>query len=97
METLAETEPYPESYVSHKMNGVVVSPDGRSVLVNIGARTDHGEVLDHGGLFPGLREAGLTASLIQLPATGSNLTIPNDRNQLQAGGRCQHRGVAQHV
>jgi len=49
------------------MNAILVNRDARSVLVNIGARTDHGEVQTDGGTFPGLREVGLTTVLLRLP------------------------------
>src|SRR5437867_7882481 len=61
--TLAQTVPYPRSNTAfdHEWNGIVVSPDGRSVYVNSGSRTDHGEVQTSGGRYPGLREVALTA------------------------------------
>jgi hypothetical protein len=60
---LAQTEPYPKSggAFDHSMSGIVVSPDGSSVFVNSGSRTDHGEVESNGGRYPNVREVGLTA------------------------------------
>ena len=78
--TLAETEPYPLSGTNfdHLFNGVVVSPDGAWVYVNSGSRTDHGEVQDNDGTFPGERESPLTSRIFRLPADGSGITLPND-------------------
>jgi glucose/arabinose dehydrogenase len=78
--TLAETEPYPISgtQFDHLFNGVVVSPDGAWVFVNSGSRTDHGEVQDNDGSFPGEREGPLTSRIFRLPADGSAITLPND-------------------
>ncbi len=85
---LARTVPYPggNRIFSHQMNAILVSRDARSVLVNIGARTDHGEVQTDGGTFPGLREVGLTTVLLRLPIESSGLLLPNDREQLRALG-----------
>ncbi len=85
---LAQTEPYPRSGTAfdHVFNGIIVSPDGNSVYINSGSRTDHGEEQSNGGLFPGLREAPLTAKIFRLPANGSNLYLPNDLNSLRNAG-----------
>jgi glucose/arabinose dehydrogenase len=85
---LAQTEPYPLSQgaFDHLFNGIIVSPDGQSIYLNSGARTDHGEVQSAGGLFPGLRDVPLTAKIFRLPAAGSNLYLANDLNALRAGG-----------
>jgi hypothetical protein len=86
---LAETEAYPRSKTAfdHVFNGIIVSPDGNSIFVNSGSRTDHGEVQDVGGLFPNTREVALTAKIFRLPTTASNLFLPNDANALRAAGR----------
>jgi hypothetical protein len=84
---LAQTEPYPGLFFfNHQMNGIAISPDGGSLFVNIGARTEHGEVSDYDGLFPGLREVGLTTIILKLPASGENIFLPNDREALRAAG-----------
>jgi hypothetical protein len=85
---LAQTEPYPRSETAfdHSMSGIVVSPDGSTVYVNSGSRTDHGEVESTGGTYPNLREADLTAKILRLPTTASNLILPNDITALRAGG-----------
>lgn len=86
--TLAETVPYPKSNTAydHRFNGIVVSPDGRTVYVNSGSRTDHGEIQTAGGVFPGAREVGLTACILRLPAAGQGISLPNDRAALKAAG-----------
>src|SRR6185295_883792 len=78
---LAQTEPYPMSGTGfdHLYNGLVVSPDGNSLYVNCGSRTDHGEVQSNNGLFPDTRDVALTAKVLCLPTGGSDLTLPNDR------------------
>lgn len=78
---LAETEPYPLSQTyDHLFNAIAVSPDGQSVYVNSGSRTDHGE------LHLGDREVPLTASLFCLPANAEGLVLLNDRDQLISEG-----------
>jgi glucose/arabinose dehydrogenase len=75
--TLAMTDDYPlgnDSY-DHVYNGIVVSPDGASVFVNAGSRTDHGEVESNGGQFPGVRELPLTSAIFRLPANANNLVL----------------------
>ena len=72
---LATTQPYPRSATAfdHVCNGIIVSPDGQYVYLNSGARTDHGEVQSKGGVFPDTRDVGLTAKILRLPASASNL------------------------
>ena len=85
---LARTEPYPLSQTGfdHLFNGIIVSPDGRFVLLNSGSRTDHGEEESLGGVFPGVREVALTAKIFKLPADGSNLVLSNNLTALQSSG-----------
>lgn len=84
----ARTEPYPASKTpyDHTFNGVVVSPDGKSLYVNSGSRTDHGEIQSAAGAFPDLRETGLTACILRLPISSDNLLLRNDREALRADG-----------
>jgi len=70
----------------HDLNAIVVSPDGNYLYVNRGARTDHGEVQSVGGTAPGLRETALTSLLLRIPASATNLLLPNDVAALRAGG-----------
>jgi glucose/arabinose dehydrogenase len=85
---LAQTVDYPKSLTAfdHRWNGVVASPAGDFIYVNAGARTDHGEVQSAGGLFPGLRDTGLTAAIFRLPANGSGIVLQNDRAALKTAG-----------
>ena len=80
--TVATSEPYLLSYTyfDHRANSVVVTPDGSALIVNSGSRTDHGE------MYGGVREEGLTAVLLQVPADGNDLVLPNDREALKAAG-----------
>jgi hypothetical protein len=84
----ARTEPYPfgNSGFDHQFNGIIISPDGAYAYVNSGARTDHGEVQSNGGLFPGTRDVPLTAKILRLPTSGTELFLPNDINALWAAG-----------
>jgi hypothetical protein len=85
---LARTAPYPKGNTpfDHRFNGIAADPAGRYVYVNSGARTDHGEVESAQGRFPGLREAGITACVLRLPATATGLSLPDDRGQLRRAG-----------
>ena len=85
---LAQTEPYPRSRTAfdHLMSGLAVSPDGNFLYVNSGSRTDHGEIESTGGIYPNLRETGLTAKILRVPASGSNLILTNDLDALRRAG-----------
>lgn len=85
---LAQTEPYPLSRTAfdHLCNGLVVSPDGQFLYLNCGSRTDHGEVESTGGLYPNLRETGITAKILRIPTSASNLILPNDLSALKSAG-----------
>jgi hypothetical protein len=85
---LAQTEPYPlsRSAFDHLANGLAVSPDGQFLFLNSGSRTDHGEVESTGGLYPNLRDAPLTAKIMRVPTSASNLILSNDLNALKAAG-----------
>ncbi len=92
---LAQTEPYElsDSWYNHNVNGIAISPDGSQIYVNSGSRTDHGEVQDNGGSFPGLRESGLTAIMLVLPADGQDIVLPNDREALREAGYLYSEGL----
>jgi hypothetical protein len=80
--TVATTEAYSLSrtWFDHRFNGIVLSPDGTMLYMNSGSRTDHGE------MYNGIREEGLTAAIFQVPADASELVMPNDREALRDGG-----------
>ena len=86
--TLAETAPYErcDCIFNHEVNGLVVSPDNRSLFINSGSRTDHGEVQDGKGAFPDLRETALTAIVLRVPTDARDLVLPNDRDALRTQG-----------
>ena len=71
--TLAETAPYERC-------------DNRSLFINSGSRTDHGEIQDGNRQFPDLRETALTAIVLRVPTDARDLVLPNDRNALRAEG-----------
>jgi glucose/arabinose dehydrogenase len=93
--TVAQTEPYPLSNTifNHNYNGIAVSPDGQYLFINAGSRTDHGEIQDFDGLFPGLREAPLSSKILRLPIDSVDLTLPNDEAALLGGGYLYAWGV----
>ncbi len=82
--TLAETAPYErcDCIFNHEVNGLVVSLDNRSLFINSGSRTDHGEIQDGKGAFPDLRETALTAIVLRVPTDARDLVLPNDRDAL---------------
>ncbi len=86
--TVAKTEPYPLSNTifNHNYNGIVVSPDQTWLYINAGSRTDHGELQDFDGLFPGLRETPLTSKILRVPINGVDLVLPNDEAALVEAG-----------
>lgn len=86
--TLAITEDYGKSgtVYSHEFNGIAVDHAGRYIYVNSGSRTDHGEVQDNQGAYPGLRETPLTACIFRLPADGENILLKNDSSYLAQEG-----------
>lgn len=86
--TLATSVPYPKSNTpfDHLFNGIVVSADGRSIFVNSGSRTDHGEVEANAGAFPDTREVALTSAIFRLPTDAQDLELPDDEAELKARG-----------
>lgn len=80
--TVATSEPYLFSYTyfDHRANAVEVSPDGSTLYINSGSRTDHGES------YGGVREEGLTAVLLRVPSDGTDIVLPNDRQALKDAG-----------
>lgn len=87
-ETVAVTAPYPLSntFFDHIMNGIVVSPDNKTLYVNSGSRTDHGEVHSVDGKYPDLRETAMTAKIFEIPADTTDLILPDDIIELKEKG-----------
>lgn len=77
----------------HGYNGVALSPDGKYVYVNSGARTDHGEVQDNDGEYPNSRDEALTASIFRFPTNAKNLLLPNDESKLLEEGYLYAKGI----
>lgn len=95
-ETLAATDPYPlsKTIFNHNYNGIVVSPDDNWLYINAGSRTDHGELQDFDGLFPGLREAPLSSKILRIPSNAeASILLPNDEASLEANAYIYAWGV----
>ncbi|MEX0593220.1 MAG: hypothetical protein WD115_00480 [Balneolaceae bacterium] len=67
----------------HGFNDIVVDPTGEWILVNSGARTDHGEVQHNNGNYPGQREVPTTAVILKLPIDGKDILLTHDRDQIE--------------
>ncbi len=68
----------------HGWNAMEVSPDGKYIFVNSGARTDHGEVQDNNGAWPNARNGALTSRIFRFPIDSKDLVLPNDEAKLKA-------------
>jgi glucose/arabinose dehydrogenase len=77
----------------HGWNALEVSPDGKYIYANTGARTDHGEVQDNRGAYPNARDNALTAKIFRFPADAQNLELPNDLARLKAEGYIYAEGI----
>ncbi len=77
----------------HGWNALEVSPDGKYIFVNSGARTDHGEVQDNDGLYPNARDNGLTSKIFRFPIGAKDLELPDDSAKLRADGYLYARGI----
>ncbi len=77
----------------HGWNALEVSPDGKYIYVNSGARTDHGEVQDNGGLYPNARNGALTGNIFRFPVTAKNVLLPNDLAKLKTDGYLYAEGI----
>ncbi|MDX2045689.1 MAG: c-type cytochrome [Chitinophagaceae bacterium] len=77
----------------HGWNALVISPDKKYIYVNSGARTDHGEVQDNGGLYPKARDNALTAKIFRFPVDAKDLLLPDDEAKLKADGYLYAQGI----
>lgn len=77
----------------HGWNALEVSADNKYVYVNSGARTDHGEVQDNGGLYPGARDNALTSKVFRFPVDAENLMLNDDEAALKAAGYIYAEGI----
>lgn len=81
-DTVAVTEPYLKSNTGHDhlFNALELSPDGTTLFVNSGSRTDHG---DTARIVRGGREYPITSAVFALPATGKNIRLYNNEDSLK--------------
>ncbi|MFI5192767.1 MAG: c-type cytochrome [Chitinophagales bacterium] len=77
----------------HGWNALAVSPDGKYIFVNSGARTDHGEIQDNGGLYPHARDNALTSKIFRFPIDTKDLVLPMDTAKLRAEGYLYCEGI----
>ena len=77
----------------HGWNALEISPDGKYIYVNTGARTDHGEVQDNGGEYPNARDNALTAKIFRFPIDVKDLVLADDEAKLKAEGYIYAEGI----
>jgi glucose/arabinose dehydrogenase len=79
------TVDYPanKTIYDHGWNALELSADEKYIYANSGARTDHGEVQDFGGLFPNQRDNILTSKIFRFPVETENLVLSLDTAQVQ--------------
>lgn len=77
----------------HGWNALEISPDGKYIFVNTGARTDHGEVQDNGGEYPNARDNALTAKIFRFPIDSKDLLLSTDEAKLKADGYLYAEGI----
>ncbi|MDO8993901.1 MAG: PQQ-dependent sugar dehydrogenase [Daejeonella sp.] len=77
----------------HGWNALEISPDGKYIFVNSGARTDHGEVQDNNGAWPNARNGALTSKIFRFPIDSKDLLLPDDEAKLKADGYIFAEGI----
>ena len=77
----------------HGFNGLAISPDQQYFFVNSGARTDHGEIQDNDGLYPGSRDEPLTACILRIPVDAEAMILLNDMEFLKKEGLLYADGI----
>ena len=93
---LVRTEPFGlngRANDDHQWNEIVVAPDGRFVYINNGSRTDHGQLDDNRGTFPGARELPLSNAILRVPTDGDELVIPAEEGALRNSGFLFAKGL----
>lgn len=77
--TVAYTDMYPQSRSAydHGFSGITVTPNGDSLIISSGSRTDHGEEQSNYNYYPGTREVPLTSAIFRIPINATNLLLPN--------------------
>lgn len=77
----------------HGWNALAISPDQKYIYVNSGARTDHGEVQDNGGLYPHARDNALTSKIFRFPVDAKDLMLADDIKKLKSEGLIYAEGI----
>ena len=77
----------------HGWNAMALSPDSKYIYVNSGARTDHGEVQDNGGIYPNARDNSLTAKIFRFPVGAKELILTDDERKLKMEGFIYAEGI----
>ncbi|WP_128543937.1 PQQ-dependent sugar dehydrogenase [Larkinella soli] len=95
MTVIFDTEEYPTNKTTfdHGWNALEISPDGKYIFVNSGARTDHGEVQDNGGAYPNARDNGLTSKVFRFPIKAHDLMLSPDEARLKQQGYIYADGI----
>jgi PKD repeat protein len=93
--TVFQTDLYASSTTlfDHAFSVICLNKTADTLLVASGSRTDHGEVKDVSGQYPGLREEPLTTKIYCIPITASNLYLQNNETWLQNSGYVFCEGV----
>ena len=95
MKVVFNTVEYPanKTIFDHGWNALELSPDEKYIYVNSGARTDHGEVQDNGGLFPNTRDISLTSKIFRFPTNAEDLVLNDDYAKLKSEGYIYSEGI----
>jgi hypothetical protein len=77
--TVAYTAVYPQSRSAydHGFSGITLTPNGDSLIISSGSRTDHGEEQSNYNYYPGIREVPLTSAIFRIPVNAQNLFLLN--------------------
>ncbi|MFL5764253.1 MAG: T9SS type A sorting domain-containing protein [Bacteroidia bacterium] len=91
--TVLWTEQHPTcGQFDHKFSGMVLTPNGDSLVINSGSRGDHGEVESRSGLYPTTRNVPLTSKIFIIPVNDSTY-LHNDSTWLANSGYIYAEGV----
>ena len=77
----------------HGWNALEASPDRKYIYVNSGARTDHGEVQDNGGMYPNARDNSLTSKIFRFTIDAKDLYLTDDPARLKSEGYMYAEGI----
>lgn len=77
----------------HGWNALALSRDGKYIYANSGARTDHGEVQDDGGLYPNARDNALTGKIFRFPVNARDLLLTDDESKLKGDSLIYAEGI----